>query len=143
MTAVVNFFTRALTFVSVLLGACPFSVAQGSREPVSALALVGTWTTTAPMRDGKFMTTRVTLTQSLKFYGSATVDGATVWTFSGRWALQPGREGAVLTWNYEQSVPELAAESTADRDDVISVSAKKLTLRSRRDGREQVFSRVN
>lgn len=143
MTAAVNYFAHRLMLVLVLLGAGQLSIAQGGHEPMSALAVVGTWTATAAMRDGKFMTTRVTLTQSQRFYGSATADGATVWTFSGRWELQPGRNGAVLTWHYEQSVPELPAGSTVDRDDVISVNATKLTLRSRQDGRQHVFSRVN
>lgn len=109
----------------------------------SPLALVGVWTATAPFRDGASMTTRFTLTQSQKFFGSAAVDGKPVWTFSGRWELRSENATDVLTWTYEQSVPELPGGSKIDRDDVIAVDAAKMILRSRLSGKDNVFTRVN
>lgn len=141
-TRLIKFFTHAV-FALATAAASVTAGAQSDRTINSPLALVDVWTATAPFRDGTLMTTRVTLTQNQKFYGSATVNGKPVWTFSGRWDLRSEGSTDVLTWTYEQSVPELPVESKIDRDDVIAVDGAKMILRSRLGGKDNVFTRMN
>jgi hypothetical protein len=78
----------------------------------------------------------MTLTQSMKFSGSITLEGKPFMDYSGTWEL----EGTKLTWHYEVSARPLPA--IADVDDIVRVDPKQLILVSRLTGLRHVFTRT-
>ena len=109
--------------------------AQG--QAISPLSLVGKWSTSERRADGTVVTTDVTLTQTQRFSGTATVQGKEFWSYSGSWEVTDGR----LIWHYENSSRPLPESAKTDVDDIISVDAGKLLLTSRLNGKQQVYLR--
>ena len=80
-----------IAIVATLLAASS-EVAYAESVAISPLALVGTWTASDTKPNGVF-TTNVTLTQNMKFSGSVSRQGKSIWDYSGTWEL----DGSKLT----------------------------------------------
>ena len=113
-------------------------VAHAENVAISPLALVGTWTASDTKPNLGVFITNVTLTQSMKFSGSVSRDGKSVWNYSGTWEL----DGTRLTWHYENSSRPLSDLAKNDIDDIALVDGKQLVLVSRLSGLQHVFSRA-
>ena len=109
--------------------------AQG--QAISPLSLVGKWSTSERGADGTVVATELTLTQTLRFSGTATVQGKEFWSYSGSWEVADGH----LIWHYENSSRPLLDSAKTDIDDIISVDARKLVLASRLSGKQHVYLR--
>lgn len=110
-------------------------------QPLSAfspLALVGRWQAADDHPSLGRVTTRLTIAQTLRFSGEAVAGDRVFWRFGGTLAL----DGRSLTWRYEESTLALNDAARTDTDDVLSIDAERLVLRSRLSGKERVFMRV-
>ncbi len=109
--------------------------AQG--QTISPVSLVGKWSTSERGADGTVVTTTLTLTQTLRFSGTATVQGKEFWSYSGSWEVTDRH----LVWHYENSSRPLLDSAKTDTDDIISVDARKLVLASHLSGKQHVYLR--
>ena len=73
----------------------------------------------------------------MRFSGSATVDGKPFMAYSGTWSVS----GKTLTWRYESNTGPVPVPGTTDEDEIVSVSADKLVLRSKLSNKQQEFLR--
>ena len=127
---------RIALFVSLLWLSATLS--PGHAQAFSPVSLVGKWTASEKMSNGTTMTTQLTLTQSMKFTGVATLDGREYWTFAGTWEV----DGSKLVLHYETSSRPLPESAKADVDDIVSIGAEKLVVVSRLGGKQHEFTRL-
>ena len=100
---------------------------------ISPLSLVGKWTTEAKHPSGATIASNVVLTQNMRFSAISTVDGKPFVQFGGTWLVA----GNLLTWRYETSSAMAPAPGTTDTDEIVSVEASRLILRSKLSGKQQ------
>ncbi len=105
----------------------------------AAIAMVGKWSATESKSNGAGAAMNISMTQSMKFSGSAKMDGKEFWTFSGTWEVQ----GNEITWHYDKSSRALADAAKTDTDEIISVDAEKMVLRSKVTGQRRTLLRAN
>jgi hypothetical protein len=122
---------------SALLGAALFSSAYAQQGP-TASALLGKWKATAQHPSGAAIVSLVQLSQSMQFTSSTTVNGNPYMEAAGSWKLS----GNTLEWNYEQSSHPAIQKGFIDIDEIESVSAKEISLISKRSGRKHIYQRV-
>ena len=84
------------------------------------------------------MGTHVVFTQNMHVFGSSTVDGKTFADFGGTWSVS----GNTLAWHYETSSELTPAPGTTGTDEIISVDAAKLVLRSSPSGKQYEYLRA-
>lgn len=126
---------RAVAILFLLLQSHDPAMAQDGAQ---VLALVGRWSATTTHSTGARLAATMTLTQSMRFTGSISVDDKPYWDFSGAWSLS----GSALTFRYETSTHPQIPPGTVDTDDVVSVDGSTLVLVSRLSGRRQEYLRV-
>jgi hypothetical protein len=129
-----------MRYILVAIFACiatHIQPAHGQGQAISPLSLVGKWSTSERMANGAVLTTDLTLTQTQKFSGTATVHGKEFWSYSGSWEVTNGE----LIWHYENSSRPLPESAKNDIDNIISVDAEKLILASRLSSKQQVYLR--
>lgn len=125
---------RRLLAVATL--ACILTSAYAQSQ-VSPMSLVGRWSMSASHPSGATLITHVILTQNLRFFGSSTADGKTFFEFAGTWSVS----GNTLVWRYETSSGVFPAPGTTDTDEIVSVDATKLVLRSALSGKQNEYIR--
>jgi len=126
--------------MALLLVGCAASDTRPNRRrdvPVHAVELVGTWSTSESMPDGKTMTLQFSLTQNRTFSGFALLDGKSFWTYSGSWQVR----GTQVVWNYVNSSRALPEFARTDTDDILDVEPDKLVLVSQLTGKRREFAR--
>lgn len=101
---------------------------------VAPMSLVGRWSSSMGHPQG---VTVVVFTQNMKFGGFSTTDGRSFVDFGGTWAVS----GHTLTWHYETSSGPAPAVDTTQADEIVSVDASKLVLRSKSTGMQFEFTR--
>jgi hypothetical protein len=106
-------------------------------EP-SAIALVGRWTGSATHPTAGEVTITLSITQTMKFSGDAQVGGKPFWTYAGTIAL----EGRRLIWRYETSSIAMSDAMKTDIDEVISLDADELVVKSTLSGERRVLRRL-
>jgi hypothetical protein len=114
-----------------------FEPGYAQAQAISPLSLVGRWSSSEQRADGTVVKTDLTLTQTLRFSGTATVQGKEFWSYSGSWEVTDGR----LIWHYENSSRPLLESARTDIDDIISVDSRKLVLASHLSGKRHVYLR--
>ena len=127
---------RFLFACTLLLATLTSAGAQGVGE-ISPLTLVGRWTASAQHPDGTLVVSNVTFTQNQKFSGNTEVRGRAVATYTGTWSIS----GRTLTWRYETNSGLSLAQGATDTDDIVSIDATKLVLRSQLSGRQHEYVR--
>lgn len=120
-----------------LIFGSPTGYAQSGTD--AAIAMIGKWSATESMSNGAGMAMDILMTQSMKFSGSAKMRGKEFWTFSGAWEVQ----GNEITWHYDKSSRALADAAKTDTDEIISVDAEKMVLRSKVTGQRRTLLRAN
>lgn len=123
-----------LSMLCALLFAGP---AQAAGSP-QINPIVGVWTKSQGLPDGRSLSVMTRFGADGAFSGTASVDGQVVWEYGGTWSLQD----RVLTYHYEHSSRPLPESAKTDVDDVISMGANSLVLRSRQSGKEHTFLRM-
>jgi len=126
---------RRLGSVLILVCVLTTAFAQGQISPMS---LVGRWSVSANHPSGATLVTHVVLTQNLRFFGSSTADGKTFHDFAGTWSVS----GNTLVWRYEASSALFPAPGTTDTDEIVSVDATRLVLRSNLSGKQNEYIRA-
>ena len=114
---------RSVCCALVLIG----GFAAAAAQYVSPMALVGRWSFSSRSAEGNAAETQVVFTQNKYFQGFSTSDGQTVVEFRGSWSV----EDSMLTWRYESSTGPAPAAGGVETDEIVSVEAAKLVLRSR------------
>jgi len=109
-----------------------------AQTQISPMALVGRWSASATNPSGVTMVTDVVFTQNMHFFASSTVDGKTFLDFGGTWSVS----GNTLAWRYMTSSGSAPAPGTTDTDEIISVDASKLVLRSSLSGKQHEYIRM-
>ncbi len=133
------FAPRLLTLTAAaLLSARARAQVTAETAPLSPLALVGRWTTTDAHPSLGTVTVRVSITQAMRFSGEALAGERSFWQFGGTLGL----DGRRLTWRYASSSLPLNDAARTDVDEVLSVDAERLLLRSALSGKERLFSRL-
>ena len=84
------------------------------------------------------MVTHVVFTQNMHFFASSTVDGKTFRDFEGTWSVS----GNTLAWRYKTSSESTPVPETTDTDEIVSIDASKLVLRSSLSGKQQEYIRM-
>lgn len=84
------------------------------------------------------MVTHVVFTQNMHFFASSTVDGKTFLDFDGTWSVS----GNTLAWRYATSSGLTPLPGTTDTDEIVSIDATKLVLRSSLSGKQQEYIRA-
>ncbi len=84
------------------------------------------------------MVTHVVFTQNMHFFASSTVDGKTFLDFDGTWSVS----GNTLAWRYRTSSGSTPVPETTDTDEIVSIDASKLVLRSSLSGKQQEYIRA-
>lgn len=122
----------------MLFAALAFCAHAGAQTSgISPLALVGKWHVSEKTANGKVMSTELTLTQNMKFSGSAAVEGDRFWDYAGTWQV----DGRSITWQYESSSRPLPDAMKTDIDEIVSVDAQSLVLVSRASGKRHEYLR--
>lgn len=80
----------------------------------------------------------VTIAQTLRFAGTASANGKLLWDYAGTVQI----DGRRLVWHYEVSSIALPDAARADIDDIVSVDAEQIVLRSQRSGALRTLQRV-
>jgi len=127
-----------MRIINILLFACLVFAVQfvhAGEQNLSPNALIGSWTKSGTLPDGKLMTVDCTFSQDNKFNGKAIVQSDEIWKFSGTWEIKSGQ----LIYHYESSSLPLPDNLKTDIDDIVSVSADELVLISRLSGEKHVF----
>jgi hypothetical protein len=122
---------RRTTWLLIWLCAAAGAFAQSQVSPMS---LVGRWSSSSVNRFGS---TVVVLTQNMQFRGFSTVDGKTFTDFGGSWEVS----GNSLTWHYETSSGSAPAAGITQTDEIVSVDASRMVLRSKSTGEQFEFTR--
>jgi hypothetical protein len=123
---------RALLFVLPWL--CTVAAAA---EPTARL-LLGRWRGTERAADGTTGEVEFEFRVTGRFDGSLRPDRQSEWRFAGDWSVRDRQ----LTWVYTGSSVPLAPELREDVDEIVSVDAQRLVLRSRRSGELRSFTRA-
>ena len=126
---------RLLILFLVFMCSANTALAQAEVSPIS---LVGKWTTEAKHPSGATIASSVVLTQNMRFSASSTVDGKPFVQFGGTWSVA----GNLLTWRYETSSAMTPGPGTTDVDEIVSVEASRLVLRSKLSGKQHEYVRV-
>lgn len=129
-------FFRLFAFTLLLLSGVAFGVA-GSADASRASGLVGHWTCSERLPDGRELVTDTTLTADSRFAGNAYIAGQRVWTYAGSWRL----DGNLLVWNYDQSSRPMPESMKTDTDEIVALNPGALILLSRRSGEQHTFLR--
>jgi len=108
--------------------------------PVGTVAerLYGDWIAREEQAGTGTVTTHMHIARDSTFSGSMQVNGATVWTFAGRWRLK----GSDITWEYTASSLVLLAEDRAETDSILLLEDNELMLGSGRHGDVRTLARV-
>ena len=122
---------------SLLILVCILSTAVAQNQ-ISPMSLVGRWSASADHPGGATTVTHVVFTQNMHFFGSSTVDGKTFLDFDGTWSVS----GNTLAWHYETSSGLTPAPGTTDTDEIVSVDASRLVLRSSLSGKQREYIRT-
>ena len=113
----------------------PFAAEEARLSPI---ALVGRWSSSAQHPTGGEMSIVVTIAQTLRFTGAASVNGKPFWEYGGTVRI----DGHRLVWHYEVSSIALPDAARTDIDDIVSLDAERLVLRSQRTGALRTLQRV-
>lgn len=108
------------------------------QAPPSPIALVGRWTSSATHPTAGEMTIVVSIAQTMRFNGSGTVGGKPYWTYGGTVRI----DGRQLIWHYDSSSIALPEVARTDVDDIVSVDADRLVLKSHRSGALRTLRRL-
>jgi hypothetical protein len=128
---------RYILIATIVCIATHFQPAYAQGQAISPLSLVGKWSASESLANGAVVRTDLNLTQTLKFSGTATVQGKEVWWYSGSWEVREGQ----LVWHYENSSRPLPESAKTDIDNIVSVDAGKLVLASHLSGKQHVYLR--
>lgn len=130
---------RWLTSLFLIL-ALPRSTSLSALEHrgPSPIALVGRWSSAARHPTAGEMTIVLSIAQTLRFAGSASVAGKPFWEYGGTVRI----EGRQLVWHYDTSSIALPKAARTDVDDIVSVDAEQIVLRSQRSGALRTLQRV-
>lgn len=109
-----------------------------AQSQISPMSLVGRWSASTNHPSGATTVTHVVFTQNMHFFGSSTVDGKTFLDFGGTWSVS----GNTLAWHYENSSGLTPAPGTTDTDEIVSVDASRLVLRSSPSGKQNEYLRA-
>lgn len=109
-----------------------------AQTQISPMALVGRWSASATNSSGVTIVTDVVFTQNMHFFASSTVDGKTFLDLGGTWSVS----GNTLAWRYVTSSGSAPAPGTTDTDEIVSVDASKLVLRSSLSGKQHEYIRM-
>lgn len=123
--------------ISLLVFLCSAGTALAQAD-ISPLSLVGKWTTEAKHPSGATIASSVVFTQNMRFSASSTVDGKPFVQLGGTWSVA----GNLLTWRYETSSAMTPATGTTDTDEIVSVEASRLILRSKLSGKQHEYVRL-
>jgi hypothetical protein len=132
--------SRVDLLLAMLLGctlASTATVSPAQDVPFSAVELVGTWSTSEPLPDGRIMALQFSLAHNRTFSGSATLEGKQFWTYSGSWQIK----GTQVIWNYVNSSRLLPDGAKTDIDDIVSLEPDKLVLLSHLTGKKRELVR--
>lgn len=125
-------------WVPIIFGAAALLLSTVTTAAGISRDLIGSWTSTAPLADGRSMTVVMTLESDGDFDGTASIGPQPVWQYGGLWDV----EGQTLVYYYKQSSIALPEEAKVDRDDVVSTKADQIVLRNQRTGATHKFTRV-
>jgi len=129
--------TLAVLLMGLPLAASPIR-STPAEAVVSPIALVGRWTSSATHPTAGEMTVVVVIAQTLRFTGTATVQRRPFFEFGGTVRVS----GRTLVWQYETSSIDLPDAARTDVDDIVSVDADQLVLKSRRSGAVHTLRRL-
>ena len=124
--------TLTLLLYTVCSSAFPESLA------INPDAIVGEWQASEHHPEQGNIDTRFLINADKTFSGSMTINGASVWQYSGTWELAGNR----VTWVYLESSSILLQEDLADTDEILSITDEAMTYRSLRRGKESTLQRV-
>lgn len=111
----------------------------GSKQkPPSPISLVGRWTSFAQHPTAGEMSIVLSIAQTLRFAGTASVNGKPFWGYGGTVRI----DGRRLVWHYEVSSIVLPDAARTDVDDIVSVDAEQIVLRSQRSGALRTLQRL-
>lgn len=99
--------------------------------------LIGKWAISETTAAGDAGTATFELRPDATFSGTAELNRAAFWTYSGTWTLKGNR----LYWTYTTSSIPLSEEDRSDSDELVSVDGRTLVLISRKNGRKSIFVR--
>lgn len=128
----------ARLFVFSMLFALAFSGPVQAAVSPQVNPIIGVWTKSQGLPDGRSLSVMARFGADGEFSGSASIDGQVVWEYGGTWSIQD----RVLTYHYKHSSRPLPDSAKTDVDDVISLGANSLVLRSRQSGQEHTFLRM-
>jgi hypothetical protein len=122
-----------------LLFALLFSSVHAQSTPPDSRSslLAGSWVGRATRPDGLTIEAFMSLTRDGNFSGHINANGKPAFTYEGTWKLA----GKRLNWVYTKTSPELSEAARLDSDELISVDAKTLVLRSDLSGETRTFQR--
>ena len=109
-----------------------------AQTQISPMALVGRWSASATNSSGVTIVTDVVFTQNMHFFASSTLDGKTFLDLGGTWSVS----GNTLAWRYMTNSGSAPAPGTTDTDEIVSVDASKLVLRSSLSGKQHEYIRM-
>jgi hypothetical protein len=109
-----------------------------AQTQISPMALVGRWSASAVDPSGATMVTHVVFTQNMHFFASSTVDGRTFLDLDGTWSAS----GNALAWRYRTSSGLTPVPGITDTDEIVSVDASRLVLRSSLSGKQYEYLRA-
>ena len=135
--------TRRRPPAGLLRGLCSLILvlvlnAASAQTQISPMSLVGRWSASAVDPSGAAMVTHLVFTQNMHFFASSTVDGKTFLDFEGTWSVS----GNTLAWRYKTSSGSTPVPETTDTDEIVSIDASKLVLRSSLSGKLQEYIRM-
>lgn len=113
-------------------------ISDTGRAPSSEDEMLGIWTSEDSLPDGRRISSRVELNADLSFKTTAAVNGTTFFTATGVWSRNAGN----IHWIYIYANPELPADKREDDDQLLSITASSMTLKSALSNKERIFTRV-
>ena len=126
-------FIALIAFVAALTTPAAFAL------DVPASLLVGNWTNSIRHpSSGAMHVATVAMQPVMKFAGNVVVDGKGIWENAGSWEIAGHR----LTWRYEKSTIAQIPPGSVDTDDIVSVDASTMVLRSHLSGRQNTYTRI-
>lgn len=120
-----------------LFGALPTGP-RAEEAPPLPIAFVGRWTSSAKHPTAGDMRITVSIAQTLRFSGTATVNGQPFWEYAGTVQI----DARTLVWRYESTSIALPEAARTDIDDIVSIGPEQIELRSRRTGALRTLQRL-
>jgi hypothetical protein len=116
----------------------PWLPAAAAASESSLGLLLGRWRFAERRADGTPATGEFELRMNGHFSGSLQLGSQPEWRFNGDWTLRERQ----LIWVYTGSSVPLAPDLREDIDEIVTVDAERLVLRSRRNGEVRTFTRA-